>query len=160
MTTKPFGYKVKAVDYSEASTSKQKPKHLKPIPYVFHTMVTADGTPISDVGQSSGASSMVCDDTPPISGSVPLSDMHVLNLSDKKRPRMEDDEASSLHYTKKLKAVPELTLDDFPEHVLNLELLPEDIMEGAEVSDALINSAAGPTSLGSEVRLQGPPAPG
>ncbi|CAN0825470.1 hypothetical protein LINGRAHAP2_LOCUS410 [Linum grandiflorum] len=248
---RPLGYKVKAVDYSEASTSKQKPKHLKPIPYVFHTMVTADGTPISDVGQSSGASSMVCDDTPPISGnldrskvvsigmgfrcsvsnnlrtfefktgfinccvsqsstspdvviplpssrttslrlyrhssmnlfyckgpafmdymddsvtnlalhsgSVPLSDMHVLNLSDKKRPRMEDDEASSLHYTKKLKAVPELTLDDFPEHVLNLELLPEDIMEGAEVSDALINSAAGPTSLGSEVRLQGPPAPG
>ncbi|CAN0892945.1 hypothetical protein LINGRAHAP2_LOCUS17871, partial [Linum grandiflorum] len=116
-------------------------------------MVTADGTPISDVGQSSGASSMVCDDTPPIS------DMHVLNLSDKKRPRIEDDEASSLHYTKKLKAVPELTLDDFPEHALNLELLPEDIMEGAEVSDALINSAAGPTSLGSEVRLQGPPAP-
>ncbi|CAN0881329.1 hypothetical protein LINGRAHAP2_LOCUS14174, partial [Linum grandiflorum] len=157
MMTKPFGYKVKAVDYSEASTSKQKPKHLKPIPYVFHTMVNAEGVPISDIGQSSGASSLICE--APIT--PPIHDLHVLNLSDKKRPRLEDDdEASSPRCPKKQKIIPELTIDDFPEHALDLELLPEDIMDGADISDALISPTVLPTSLGSEVRLQGPPAPG
>ncbi|CAN0846404.1 hypothetical protein LINGRAHAP2_LOCUS4438 [Linum grandiflorum] len=159
MMTKPFGYKVKTVDYSEASTSKQKPKHLKPIPYVFHTMVNAEGIPISDIGQSSGASSMLSDApiAPPIPGNLALSKSISI---DKKRPRLEDDEESSLRCIKKLKVIRELTLDDFPELALNLELLPEDIMNGAEVSDVPLNSDALPTSMGSEVRLQGPPAPG
>ncbi|CAN0840631.1 hypothetical protein LINGRAHAP2_LOCUS2877 [Linum grandiflorum] len=70
----PLGSLIKAEDFSEASTSKQKPKHLKPIPYVFHTMVNVDDISVPELGHSStsASSSMICEAaiTPPIPGMV------------------------------------------------------------------------------------------
>ncbi|CAN0889373.1 hypothetical protein LINGRAHAP2_LOCUS16076 [Linum grandiflorum] len=156
MMTKPFGYKVRAEDFSEASTSKQKPKHLKPIPYVFHTMVNADGISVPELDHSStsASSSMICEAaiTPPIP------EIEVLNISDKKRHREGDDEADSPTSSKRLKLIPELTIADFPEHALNLELLPEDLMDGDDNLE--VHPITDSTSLGMEVRPQGPPPPG
>ncbi|CAN0884143.1 hypothetical protein LINGRAHAP2_LOCUS14756 [Linum grandiflorum] len=156
MMTKPFGYKVRAEDFSEASISKQKPKHLKPIPYVFHTMVNADGISVPELGHSStsASSSMICEAaiTPPIP------EIQVLNISDKKRHREGDDEADSPTSSKRLKLIPELTIADFPEHALNLELLPEDLMDGDDNLE--VHPIIDSTSLGMEVRPQGPPPPG
>ncbi|CAN0917719.1 hypothetical protein LINGRAHAP2_LOCUS30478 [Linum grandiflorum] len=249
MMTKPFGYKVRAEDLSEASPSKQKPKHLKPIPYVFHTMVNADGISMPELGHSSmsASSSMICEAaiTPPIPSMVSpsstisllsgfrctvsqnlrtfemktgflnccisqpsskptvvpipairgislcsyipgssslfyctgpafmddvssyneshfsefsMAEIQVLNISDKKRHREGDDEADSPISSKRLKLIPELTIADFPEHALNLELLPEDLMDGDDNLD--VHPITDSTSLGMEVRPQGPPPPG
>ncbi|CAN0920498.1 hypothetical protein LINGRAHAP2_LOCUS32077 [Linum grandiflorum] len=45
----PLGHKIKAPNFSEAATSKQKRKSQKPVPYVFHTYVKAS------MGESSNA---------------------------------------------------------------------------------------------------------
>ncbi|CAN0913135.1 hypothetical protein LINGRAHAP2_LOCUS27740 [Linum grandiflorum] len=42
MQARPMGHLIESPDMSDASTSKQKPRYHKPLPYVFHSYVTAE----------------------------------------------------------------------------------------------------------------------
>ncbi|CAN0837908.1 hypothetical protein LINGRAHAP2_LOCUS1922 [Linum grandiflorum] len=68
----PLGHKVEIAELTDASTSHQKNKYLKPVPYEFHTYVTV--TP-SDAGASSSGTK-----GPPPSGALPDSVISVTDV--------------------------------------------------------------------------------
>ncbi|CAN0837910.1 hypothetical protein LINGRAHAP2_LOCUS1922 [Linum grandiflorum] len=72
MLAKPHGHKVEIAELTDASTSHQKNKYLKPVPYEFHTYVTV--TP-SDAGASSSGTK-----GPPPSGALPDSVISVTDV--------------------------------------------------------------------------------
>ncbi|CAN0845698.1 hypothetical protein LINGRAHAP2_LOCUS4178 [Linum grandiflorum] len=231
----PLGHLIETPDMSDASTSKQKPKHHKPIPYVFHTYVKAESANQSCPSvDASGSSSTVtippAPAAPLISGifslfhcyvppysnsprisvvnnipchrrhhqpfkliesylhnhisfsyadpllgnyfvvSVPLaladvemscihalSDLQGMQLCDKKRPRDDDDAGTSTITLKKIK-LPPLQVTDFPDIGMDLELLPDDLLDSDP--DMIAVSAALTDSMGEEATPLRPPGPG
>ncbi|CAN0845700.1 hypothetical protein LINGRAHAP2_LOCUS4178 [Linum grandiflorum] len=235
MQARPAGHLIETPDMSDASTSKQKPKHHKPIPYVFHTYVKAESANQSCPSvDASGSSSTVtippAPAAPLISGifslfhcyvppysnsprisvvnnipchrrhhqpfkliesylhnhisfsyadpllgnyfvvSVPLaladvemscihalSDLQGMQLCDKKRPRDDDDAGTSTITLKKIK-LPPLQVTDFPDIGMDLELLPDDLLDSDP--DMIAVSAALTDSMGEEATPLRPPGPG
>ncbi|CAN0904236.1 hypothetical protein LINGRAHAP2_LOCUS22970, partial [Linum grandiflorum] len=242
----PLGALVDAGLFSNASTSKQKAKYLKPVPYVFHTYVAAgDGVGSSSGPQGpassgiieSGQSSHVVTEVPICSGMrssspfiafhcyidtdldlfsictskttstsfesspyppaltiakkhdvfllthstmfnafmcyVPmyfnkrssacnkLADLQDMQLGDRKRHREEvldsADGADSSTTPKRIRRAPPLTLADFPDNDMDLELLPDDLLDSDP--DMIAVSAALSTSKVEGANHNGPPIP-
>ncbi|CAN0845702.1 hypothetical protein LINGRAHAP2_LOCUS4178 [Linum grandiflorum] len=156
MQARPAGHLIETPDMSDASTSKQKPKHHKPIPYVFHTYVKAESANQSCPSvDASGSSSTVT--IPPAPAAPLISDLQGMQLCDKKRPRDDDDAGTSTITLKKIK-LPPLQVTDFPDIGMDLELLPDDLLDSDP--DMIAVSAALTDSMGEEATPLRPPGPG
>ncbi|CAN0919295.1 hypothetical protein LINGRAHAP2_LOCUS31367, partial [Linum grandiflorum] len=112
MQARPMGHLIESPDMSDATTSKQKPRYHKLLPYVFHSYVTAEqmSSPIPS-SDASGSSSTVTVPTAPL-----ISDLHDMQLADKKQAR-DDEEAGASNSNPKRIKLPPLQISDFPEVV-------------------------------------------
>ncbi|CAN0925793.1 hypothetical protein LINGRAHAP2_LOCUS34959 [Linum grandiflorum] len=149
MLARPEGHKIKAPNFSESATSKQKRKSQKPIPSIFHTYVKLPQDASSSATQVENSSF-----SDPSPSEIPIcNEMQDMNIEDRKRPRdltLQPDYGPS----KKIKVadIP-LQISDFPEGVLDLEPLSSDEVEfAAELAAELAPSS-------SEVSQVLPPQP-
>ncbi|CAN0827144.1 hypothetical protein LINGRAHAP2_LOCUS902 [Linum grandiflorum] len=164
MLAKPHGHKVEIPDLTDASTSKQKAKYLKPVPYVFHTYVLAGDGAGSSSGPQGPASSGIIESgqSSHVVTEAPIcSNLQDMQLGDRKRHREEvldfTDCADSLTTPKRIRRAPPLTLADFPDNDMDLELLPDDLLDSDP--DMIAVSAALSTSKVEAANHNRPPHP-
>ncbi|CAN0857260.1 hypothetical protein LINGRAHAP2_LOCUS6697 [Linum grandiflorum] len=159
MLAKPHGHKMELPDLSDASTSKQKAKYLKPVPCDFHTYVTVEDGMASSSGIQHPSTTSVEPGLNISIADIPICEnMQVLNI-DHKRPRDEasasGDEFGCSSTPKKRRLLLPLTEEDFPAHAMDLELLPDDTFDSDP--DMIAVSAALSTSQVVAANLDAPP---
>ncbi|CAN0866740.1 hypothetical protein LINGRAHAP2_LOCUS9358 [Linum grandiflorum] len=125
MLARPEGHKIKAPNFSETATSKQKRKSQKPVPSIFHTYIK--------VPQDASSSAIQIDNSSysdPAPAEIPIcNELQDMEIEDRKRPRDLTLQSDSGPSKKSKTADIPLQISDFPEGMLDLDPISSDEIE-------------------------------